>query len=68
MPMKVRDISRLLESEGWRLERVRGSHHHYRHPFKPGTVTVAGRPSDEIAIGTLRNIFRQAGIDWSQHK
>ncbi|MGH3800819.1 MAG: type II toxin-antitoxin system HicA family toxin [Pseudonocardiaceae bacterium] len=39
---------KLLESDGWYLVRVRGSHRHFRHPGKPGTATVAGKPSDTL--------------------
>ncbi len=61
--MKVRDVIRLVEQDGWYFVGQRGSHRQYRHPAKPGKVTVAGRPSDEMASGTLGSIFRQAGID-----
>jgi predicted RNA binding protein YcfA (HicA-like mRNA interferase family) len=43
--MKISDIIRLLEADGWTLKRVTGSHRHFTHPEKPGLVTVAGRPS-----------------------
>lgn len=61
--MKVRDVLRLLRREGWELVRQRGSHRQFRHPDKPGVVTVAGHPGDELARGTLRGILRQAGIE-----
>ncbi len=60
--MKVRDVIRRIESDGWRFERQRGSHRAYRHPTKQGTVTVAGHPRDEVPRGTLYNILRQAGL------
>jgi predicted RNA binding protein YcfA (HicA-like mRNA interferase family) len=60
--MKVRDVIRMLERDGWRQVAQRGSHRQFRHPTKPGRVTVAGKPGEEMAIGTLGNIFRQAGI------
>lgn len=59
--MKVREVIKLLERDGWRLVRTRGSHRHFHHPTKPGTVTVAGKPSVDVPPGTLNNIFRQAG-------
>ena len=59
---KVRDALRMLESDGWMLVRTRGSHRHYQHPTKPGTVTVAGRASKDIAPGTWASILRQAGL------
>jgi len=51
--MKVRDVIRLLEGEGWFLVATRGSHRQYKHPVRPGRVTVAGKPSDDLASGTL---------------
>ena len=59
---KVRDAVRLIERGGWRLARTRGSHRHYHHPEKPGTVTVPGHPSDDLHPKTWRAILRQAGI------
>jgi predicted RNA binding protein YcfA (HicA-like mRNA interferase family) len=60
--MKVRDVIKLVEQEGWRLVRTKGSHRQYHHPSKPGTVTVAGHPSLDIPPGTLNNILKQAGL------
>lgn len=59
--VKVRDVIRTLERDGWRLDRQVGSHRQFRHPDRPGTVTVAGKPSDEVPKGTLGWIWRQAG-------
>ncbi|MBI2205171.1 MAG: type II toxin-antitoxin system HicA family toxin [Candidatus Rokubacteria bacterium] len=60
--MKVGELIRLLEDDGWRLARTRGSHRQYKHASKPGTVTVAGKPSLDVPPGTLSAIFRQAGL------
>jgi predicted RNA binding protein YcfA (HicA-like mRNA interferase family) len=60
--VKVREVIRLLEKDGWRLDRTRGSHRQFRHRVKPGTVTVAGKPSLDMPPGTLRSILRQAGL------
>ena len=60
--MKVRDLVRMLELDGWRLVRTRGSHHHYRHEVKPGLVTVPGTGGADLAPGTLNSILRQAGL------
>ena len=60
--MKIRDLLRLLRDDGWVLARTRGSHEQYRHPTKPGLVTVAGKSNDDIAPGTLNNILKQAGL------
>ncbi len=60
--MKVRDVVKLLERDGWYLARTRGSHRQYRHPAKRGLVTVAGKSSDELAAGTLNSVLKQAGL------
>ena len=59
--MKVRELVRLLEEDGWYLVRQRGSHRQFRHPEKPGLVTVAGKANDDLAPGTLNSIRKQAG-------
>ena len=58
-----REVCRKLEGDGWALDRQSGSHRQYRHPDKPGLVTVP-HPVKDIPIGTLRNIYRQAGWPW----
>ena len=58
--MKVREVIRILEQEGWRRTRQSGSYRQFQHPKLPGTVTVAGARSDEIPRGTLASIWRQA--------
>lgn len=60
--MKVRDVIRLLEEDGWYQVRMRGSHRQFKHPAKRGLVTVAGHSGDDLAIGTLGNVRRQAGL------
>ncbi|HUP50294.1 MAG TPA: type II toxin-antitoxin system HicA family toxin [Thermoanaerobaculia bacterium] len=60
--MKVREIIRLLEEDGWQLVRTRGSHRQFRHTSKPGTVTVAGKESIDLPAGTLASILKQAGL------
>jgi predicted RNA binding protein YcfA (HicA-like mRNA interferase family) len=64
--MKVRDVIRMIESDGWRYERQRGSHRIYKHPSKPDTVVVAGKRGDDVPVGTLGNILRQAGLRGSK--
>jgi predicted RNA binding protein YcfA (HicA-like mRNA interferase family) len=59
---KVVEAIRLVEDDGWVLVRTAGSHRHYQHPTKPGTVTIAGRPSKDLAPGTWGSILRQAGL------
>jgi predicted RNA binding protein YcfA (HicA-like mRNA interferase family) len=60
--MKVVEVLELLVEDDWYLARTRGSHRQYRHPSKPGTVTVAGRPADTLHPKTLASILRQAGL------
>jgi len=60
--MKVSEILRLLASDGWFLVAVRGSHRQFKHASKRGRVTVAGRPSDDVAPGTVNSVLKQAGL------
>jgi predicted RNA binding protein YcfA (HicA-like mRNA interferase family) len=60
--MKIRDILVLLQRDGWFLVATRGSHRQFKHPTKPGRVTVPGKPSDDLAPGTLASILKQAGL------
>lgn len=60
--MKVRDIIKLIEQDGWYLARTRGSHRQYKHSNKSGLVTVPGKPGDDLAAGTLDSILKQAGL------
>ncbi|WP_083385774.1 type II toxin-antitoxin system HicA family toxin [Methylomonas sp. LWB] len=60
--MKISDILKRLHDDGWRLDRTKGSHRQFVHPEKPGVVTVSGKPSDDVAPGTLNSIFKQAGL------
>ncbi len=60
--MKVRDLIRWLEADGWLQVRMRGSHRQFHHPTKRGIVTVAGQPSGELPPGTLSSILKQAGL------
>ena len=53
---------KLLIEDGWFQVSQSGSHRQFKHPTKPGRVTIAGKPGDEIAPGTLRSIARQSGI------
>jgi predicted RNA binding protein YcfA (HicA-like mRNA interferase family) len=60
--MKVREVLRMLNDEGWFLVATRGSHRQFKHPTKPGRVTVPGKPNDDLAPGTLNSILKQAGL------
>lgn len=63
MPLKVNEIIKLIEADGWRLLRTTGSHRHYVHRSKPGTVTVPGKRSKDLPTGTEHSILKQAGIN-----
>jgi predicted RNA binding protein YcfA (HicA-like mRNA interferase family) len=60
--MKVSEVLRMLTDDGWYLVATKGSHRQYKHPTKPGRVTVAGKPSDDLAPGTLSSILKQSGL------
>lgn len=60
--MKVRDVIRMLEKDGWTHVRTKGSHRQFRHSVKPGTVTVSGKLGVDVPIGTLNSILKQAGL------
>ena len=60
--MKVRDIIKLIESDGWYLVATKGSHRQYKHSTKAGRVTIAGHPGDDLAQGTLNSILKQAKL------
>jgi predicted RNA binding protein YcfA (HicA-like mRNA interferase family) len=60
--MKVRDMIRLIEADGWYVAAMHGSHRQYKHPTKPGRVTIAGHFGHDIAPGTLNSILKQAGL------
>lgn len=60
--MKVSEILRQLQDDGWFLVATRGSHRQFKHAVKAGRVTLAGKPSDDLAPGTLNSILKQAGL------
>jgi predicted RNA binding protein YcfA (HicA-like mRNA interferase family) len=60
--MKTGDVIKLLQSHGWYLARMRGSHRQFKHPTNSGTVTVAGKPSADLPAGTVNSILKQAGL------
>ncbi|QIR38147.1 type II toxin-antitoxin system HicA family toxin [Tolypothrix sp. PCC 7910] len=61
--MKVSEVIKRLEADGWYLKRTRGSHRQFKHSDKPGTVTVSGKLSVDVPIGTLKSIWRQAQLE-----
>jgi predicted RNA binding protein YcfA (HicA-like mRNA interferase family) len=62
VPPKVRDMIKLIEADGWYFVTQRGSHRQYKHPTKPGRVTIPGKPSKELYPDLERSILRQAGL------
>jgi predicted RNA binding protein YcfA (HicA-like mRNA interferase family) len=62
MPTTVRDAIKLIEEDGWQWIATRCSHRQFKHPTKRGRVTVAGKPKEELAPGTLNSILKQAGL------
>jgi len=60
--MKVRDLIKNLEKDGWEQARMKGSHRQFRHSLKKGTVTIAGKPGADVPPGTLASILKQAGL------
>ena len=60
--MKVKEVIKLLENDGWLLARTKGSHRQFRHASKIGTVTVSGKERIDIPPGTLNSILKQAGL------
>jgi predicted RNA binding protein YcfA (HicA-like mRNA interferase family) len=61
-PVKVREVIRLLKADGWWLVATEGSHRQFKHPTKPGRVTVSGHLGDDMPKGTLASVRRQAGL------
>jgi len=62
MSMKIRDIIKLIEKDGWYLVTTKGSHRQYKHKIKPGRVTIAGHSADDLAPGTLNSVLKQAQL------
>jgi predicted RNA binding protein YcfA (HicA-like mRNA interferase family) len=61
--LKVREILRLLKDDGWPIIRQRGNHRQLQHATKRETVTVAGKPGDELHPKTVASILKQAGLN-----
>jgi len=60
--MKVRAALKMIEADGWYLVSIKGSHRQYKHPMKPGRVTIAGHPNHDLSPGTLNSILKQARL------
>jgi predicted RNA binding protein YcfA (HicA-like mRNA interferase family) len=61
--VKVRDVVKTIQADGWYLDRIKGSHRQFKHLEKPGAVTISGHPSDELHPKTLKSVMRQARLD-----
>lgn len=60
--MKVRDLIKRIEADGWREMTQKGRHRQYKRPLKRGRVTIPGHPGDDLDTGALKSIYRQAQI------
>jgi len=60
--LKVRDVIKLIEGDGWSLVTTRGSHRQFKHPYKKGRVTIAGKPDLDLHPKTLKSILKQADL------
>jgi predicted RNA binding protein YcfA (HicA-like mRNA interferase family) len=60
--MKIREVIKIIEKDGWYLVYQKGSHQQYKHAEKEGRVTIAGHPGDDLAPGTLNSVLKQAGL------
>jgi predicted RNA binding protein YcfA (HicA-like mRNA interferase family) len=60
--MKIRDVIKTIQSDGWIHVKTKGSHRQYKHPAKPGRVTIPGHPGDDVNLDTLKSILTQAGL------
>jgi predicted RNA binding protein YcfA (HicA-like mRNA interferase family) len=61
--MRVRDAIKLIEADGWRLVSIKGSHRQFKHLFKPGRVTIAGKLDMDLHPKTMKSILKQADIE-----
>lgn len=60
--MRVREAIKMIEADGWYLVKTKGSHRQFKHPSKPGRVTISGNPGDDMAPGTFNSILKQAQL------
>ena len=66
--MKVKEIIKIIEQDGWFMVRIKGSHRQYKHHNKKGVVTIAGNLNDDLAKGTLNSILKQARLKHGRQK
>jgi predicted RNA binding protein YcfA (HicA-like mRNA interferase family) len=62
VPKKVREVIKMIQDDGWYLDRQKGGHRQFVHPIKPGHVTISGNSGVDMAPGTYNNILKQAGL------
>lgn len=60
--MKVKELIEIIETDGWFLDRIKGSHSQFKHPLKSGTVTIAGKLSIDMPKGTVVSVLKQAKL------
>jgi len=60
--MNFKELEKMIKADGWRLKNVRGSHHHYVHPLKPGKVSIPCHKGD-IEIKTVNSVLRKSGLN-----
>jgi len=65
--LKLREIIKIIREDGWYIVAQKGSHIQFKHPLKPGRVTIAGNPGDDMAPGTLNSVSKQAGFKRSKN-
>jgi predicted RNA binding protein YcfA (HicA-like mRNA interferase family) len=61
--VKIKEVIKKIEDDGWYFARQTGSHRQFKHLDKKGTVTVAGKLSEDLDRGTEKSILRQAGLN-----
>ena len=61
LSMNSRELMKMIERDGWKLVAVKGSHHQFKHPGKPGRVTIP-HPKKDLPMGTVRSVLKQAGL------
>ena len=67
MPRKVKDLLKRIKKDGWQLVAQKGSHRQFKHPTKPGRVTISGhKDSDAVSLDMEKSILRQAGLELEQ--
>jgi predicted RNA binding protein YcfA (HicA-like mRNA interferase family) len=66
--MKVKEIIKIIEQDGWSMVRIKGSHRQFKHDKKKGLVTIAGHLNDDLAKGTINSIIKQASLKYGRKK